>query len=546
MAKYSVSYVYEIVNKYTRPLDKISKSTDKFTRQKRKATVAVEKFKRTIKSSIGSMLKSKVALASLGAGIALFARGAITSFLTFEKSMNRVSAVTLATQDEIRSMGKLAKELGSTTSFTAAQSADALVFLSQAGLSVGEAMDALPGTLQLAAAGNMDLASAADIATNVLAQMGLEVTSLSRVNDVLAKSQSISNTDIRQLAGAMNTTGQTAAGMGIEIELLAASLGTMANAGLKAENAGTLFRNMILQTAIGAKKHRKIYKSLGVDINSFLDDQGKFKDFKGFISSLQDVEKTGKLTIPILNKLFGERGFRAAQVLIGAGADSISDFERQLKNAGGTAEEMARRQMAGLTGAAKEFASAWEGLKIAVLDRSLFGNLTEGAVRFGTSIVNAISPTGKFSMAVGNLARAVLVAVKPLAKFIAVLAKGTVGLVFLEVVDKITKGINLMAVGLLGIIRSLEIIGNLVGVVWGGGGLGDIGSTFKSGIRGILNESRAVLSGENFAAEAAANQNNVNVNNEVNVSATGASVAVDTNTTAPGSTTRTAASAGAR
>ena len=480
MAKYSISYVYELVDKYSRNADKIAKSTDNITRKKRKALVAVERFKRGLKASAREAMKSKLAFAALGAAILLLGRNAFNTFLGFENSMNRVSAVTLATEDQLKKMSRLSKELGSTTAFTAAQSADALIFLSQAGLSVEQAMNALPNTLQLAAAGNIDLAEAADIATNVLAQMGLEVAELGRVNDVLAKSQSISNTDIRQLAGALNTTGQTAASMGIEIELLAASLGTMANAGLKAENAGTLFRNMILKTAIGAKKHGKVYKSLGIDMDKFLDKTGKFKDFKGFVGALQNVEKTGKLTIPILNKLFGERGFRAAQVLIGAGAENIAEFEQSLKRAGGTAKEMSDRQMAGLVGSTKRFTSAWEGLNVAIMDDTMFSRLIGNVIDAGAWLAATVAPTGNFSKSLGDLGRAAGEAFAPLSTLIAVLVKGSVFDGISSVFRVLTTGIRAFTSGLLISIRLVETLGIAIGALATGASFSEIGNLIKS------------------------------------------------------------------
>ena len=139
---------------------------------------------------------------SVGLTAPLVAVGALAakSFLSFEQGMNKVAAVSGATEAEMASLTAIAKDLGATTSFSAAQAAEGLGFLAQAGFDATEAGRALPGVLQLAAAGGIQLAEAADIATNVLAGYGLEVDQLARVNDVLAKASSV----VRQTDGALS------------------------------------------------------------------------------------------------------------------------------------------------------------------------------------------------------------------------------------------------------------------------------------------------------------------------------------------------------
>ena len=84
--------------------------------------------------------------------------------------MSKVKAITNSTEDEFKKLNDLAKKMGATTAFTAKEAAQGMEFLGMAGLSTTEIMDALPGSLQLAAAGNLELAAAADIATNIMAQ----------------------------------------------------------------------------------------------------------------------------------------------------------------------------------------------------------------------------------------------------------------------------------------------------------------------------------------------------------------------------------------
>ncbi len=86
----------------------------------------------------------------------------------FQKEMNRVKALTGATRGEFEALERTAKKLGSTTQFTASQAAAGMAFLAQAGFQAIEIVKAMPATLNLAAAASLDLATSADIVSNVM------------------------------------------------------------------------------------------------------------------------------------------------------------------------------------------------------------------------------------------------------------------------------------------------------------------------------------------------------------------------------------------
>ena len=476
MAKFSVSYIYHIRDKYSGPLARIRKATDRFRKSIKKATAEV--------------LKSRLGMGAMVVSVGLLARSIFTTALSFEKSMNRVSAVTLASAKDMERMTAMARKMGATTAFTASQSAEAMTFLAQAGLSVNDVIEALPGTLQLAAAGNLDLASAADIATNVLAQMGLGVSELTRVNDVLSKAQSITNTDVMQLAEAMRPVGATAKNLGFDIELLAASLGVMANAGEKGSIAGTLFRNMLTNVAGASKKQIKIYKSLGVNLSDFVDKTGRIKDFEGFVAQMEALAEAGKLSIPHLQDLFGERGFRSAQLLISAGADSLRHFNKELKNAAGTAKEMARRQMAGLVGVTKELSSAWGDFKIALLSGRA-GDVLISLIKSMKRLVEFVKPTGNLSDAIGRLFDNIGMALGPLTSFVGIITGGKFGAVNL-IIQALAASIDALNFVLFNLMSLVETFG----VAFGGflaGGFSGMGDAVKLYLKDVDKVNRATL-----------------------------------------------------
>src|SRR5690554_2673616 len=184
-------------------------------------------------------------LNAVGIGVG-FAQ-AIREVSNFQAAMNGLAAVSGATADQMATLEQQARSLGATSQFSAQQAGEAQRFLAQAGFEVNEILGATPGILQLATAGSLDLASADDIASNVLGGMRMEVDELNRVNDVLAATAARSNTRIEQLGQALSYAAPFAAGAGVSIEELSAAIGVMSDAGIQASRAGTGMVGVIRQ-----------------------------------------------------------------------------------------------------------------------------------------------------------------------------------------------------------------------------------------------------------------------------------------------------------
>ena len=328
--------------------------------------------------------------------VAVGALGA-KSFLSFERGMNRVAGVSGATEAEMATLTQIAKDLGATTSFSAAQAAEGLGFLAQAGFDAAEAGAALPGVLQLAAAGGIELAEAADIATNVLSGYGMEVDQLARVNDVLAKASSSANTDVLQLGQAFKFAGPVAASAGVSFETSAAAMALMGNAGIQAEMAGTALRGAITKLVNPSKEAAGTMAELGI---SATDSTGRLLPLDQIIEQLgPHADNTGAIM-----QIFGQRAGPAMSALVSQGAAALREMTVALEESGGTAEEIAEKKLAGLTGAWTRLQSALEGVLIEIGDRlapvleRIAGVLTDKvlpAVRGALEAFDRLSPAAK-------------------------------------------------------------------------------------------------------------------------------------------------------
>jgi len=304
-------------------------------------------------------------IAGLLASGALFG-SAVKTFADFDDNMRGVAAVTGATTDEMVKMTNVAKEMGKETRYTASNAAEALRFLGMAGFEASEATTALPGVLNLAAAGALDLGSAADIATNVLSAFGLEVENLSQVNDVLVKTFTSSNVNLVEIGEAFKIVGPIAKGVGSDFEDLVGAIGALGTAGIKGTLAGTALKGtigaLLNPTAQESKLLAGLTDRLGGVALQIKDSDG---DFVGFQKTLEQLEQAGIRGDEAL-AIFGERAGPGMAALLNMGSDSLADLIEKLRNAGGVSEEIAEKMEAGIGGQLRKTVSVIESVKIAL------------------------------------------------------------------------------------------------------------------------------------------------------------------------------------
>ena len=133
--------------------------------------------------------------------LAGLAKSSVSVGMNFDASMSQVAATMGTTVDQIDNLTKVAKEMGSTTKFTATQAADALNYLALAGYNADKAAEVLPSVLNLAAAGGMDLAYASDLVTDAMASLNIEANkqNVEDFGNKLAMAASKANANVSQL-----------------------------------------------------------------------------------------------------------------------------------------------------------------------------------------------------------------------------------------------------------------------------------------------------------------------------------------------------------
>ena len=242
--------------------------TAQFDKGLGKVTSRLKRFKRALKpitditNRIFATTVRAAKLAAIGIGIATAA--IIRHGASFEKTMSRVLALTGATKEEFAALESTAVKLGETTEFSAKQAAEAMSFFAIAGFDVEKIIGALPSTLNLAAAGQIGLADAADITAKIMAGMGIKANQLEGTVDILAKAFTTANTNLLQLGEALSFVGPVARATGKGLEETVAAIQLLSNAGLQAERAGTGLRNILARLTGGTPQATRKLQELGV------------------------------------------------------------------------------------------------------------------------------------------------------------------------------------------------------------------------------------------------------------------------------------------
>ena len=305
------------------------------TRAYEEAKKQTEGFEGDLKSigksltSVGSDLTMKVSAPLVLAGGLM-----LKTAVDFDDSMRQVAAVTGATGDQFDRLRQQAIDLGASTAWSASEVATAMQYLGQAGLDTNEILAATPQMLSLASAGALDLGTAANISTNVLAGFNLEISDLAHVSDVLAQAASSSNTSVEGLGTAMSYVGPVASAAGLSIEETSAAIGLMSNAGIEGSMAGTALRGALTSLMSPTAQVTATLAQYGLTAAD-VDPQ---------VHSLAEIIDTlgaAGLSTGDAMTLFGDRAGPGMIALLSAGSGALDDYAATLEDCDGAAQQMA-------------------------------------------------------------------------------------------------------------------------------------------------------------------------------------------------------------
>lgn len=405
-----------------------------------------------ITKSVANVKKGAlVATGAIAAGLTAFGVSSVKAGVEFDTSMSQVAATMGKTNAELQqevgevdlawghfsgNLREYAQEMGKHTAFSATEAADALNYMALAGYDTQKSMQMLPNVLNLAAAGNMELATASDMVTDASSALGLTTEQTTQLVDQMAMASSKSNTSVAQLGDAMLTVGGTAKNLKGGTTELSTALGILADNGIKGSEGGTILRNAILSLTAPTGKAQKELDALGVSV---FDSEGNMRSMNDIMMDLSAsmADMTGEERAEAMSKIFNKRDLKGIEALLAGAGDRWNELSGYIDKAQGSAQKMADTQLDNLQGDITLLKSAWEGLQISVSDkatpalRGLVQALTwaiDHASTLGPIILGVATAFGVFAVAIniGSIIGAVTTA---MAAFNAVLAANPIGIV---------------------------------------------------------------------------------------------------------------------
>ena len=356
------------LNEYEKSLEEVNKELKKGTANLQEYADKIGKTEKKM-TSAGKTLTKGVTAPITGVGTA-----AVKTAADFESSMSQVQATMGITKDAtselngktvntMDAMRSLAKEMGEKTAYSAKECGDAINFLALAGYDTQQTYDTLPTVLNLAAAGNMDLAQASDMVTDAMSALGMGTDKAETMVDQMAKTASRTNTSVAQLGEGILTIGATAKSVKGGTAELNTALGILANNGIKGAEGGTHLRNIILSLQSPTETAAKKLAELGLEV---YDSDGKMRSMNEILGDLnmkmdgmKDKEKD-----EIISKIFNKTDLSSVNALLANTGDTWDELQNKIKNSNGAGQDMADTQLDNLQGQLTLLKSAIEGLAI--------------------------------------------------------------------------------------------------------------------------------------------------------------------------------------
>ncbi|MBQ5686809.1 MAG: phage tail tape measure protein [Ruminococcus sp.] len=259
--------------------------------------------------------------------------------MNFDSAMSQVQAVSGATGEELQALRDKAKEMGATTKFTATEAADAFNYMAMAGWKTEDMLSGIDGILSLAAASGTDLATTSDIVTDALTAMGYSAKDAGRLADVMAAASSNANTNVEMMGQTFQYAAPVAGAMGYSMEDTAVAIGLMANAGIKADKAGTSLRSILTRLAAPTKESGTAMDKLGLTITNA---DGSMKSFDKIIKELRtSMGKLGEAEqAEIAKQLAGQNAMSGLLAIVNAAPEDYEKLKNAVANASFSIDEV--------------------------------------------------------------------------------------------------------------------------------------------------------------------------------------------------------------
>lgn len=352
-------------------------------------------------------------------GAAMLGYQMLQPAIAFDKQMSATQAVLELEKNsaELALLRNQAITEGARSAFSATQAAQAQYELGAAGFTTKQVYDSLGGTLDLAAAGQLEVARAAEIAGGILNGFGMEAGQVGKLGDVMVATANKTSVSIEDLGESMKMAAPVAKMFGSTVEQTHAMIGLLGNVGIKGTDAGTGVKAILARLATLPKPAMKALDKIKINP---VNKDGTMKDIGVLLNEIR--VKTQNLSaderMDIFKGIAGQEHFSKLEPLVastgvldektGKIVNKFEELTEQLKNSEGLAKKVADIQMDNLAGDIDQLKGSFESLSIALGGKggvlnSTLRNFVQGLTNTITKITDWVQKNPELVKTIGSL-----------------------------------------------------------------------------------------------------------------------------------------------
>lgn len=341
-------------------------------------------------TQFGAAVKGPLVAGAVAAGAA-----AVKLAVDYESSFAQMEGLVGVPTAELEQFDAAIRNLAGETAKAPQELAEAMFFITSAGLEGADALDALEMSAKASAAGLGDTSTVADAVTSAMNAYGPSVLSASQATDILVATVREGKVEADQVASSLGRVIPVAAEMGISFDQVGASIAAMTRLGLDAAESTTALRSIMTTLIRPSQEAEETLAQFGT---SSAELRAKVQD-EGLLSVLLDLKNRFGENETALGKVFPNvRALSGALNLVGNNAEEAEAIFAALTDTTGATEN------------AFQTVSETAGFKL----QQAMAEMQVALIDIGDALVPAVVGVAKFAAALAPLGGAIADTLAPL------------------------------------------------------------------------------------------------------------------------------------
>lgn len=358
-------------------LTAILKLRDDMTGRLRKVGSAVRSISRGMVNSFRAVKASVFNLRNALVAVAAVAAAKVAA--DFEKSMSQITGLVGIAEDKVSDFSEQILELGAKVGKGPRELADAMFFITSAGLRGAEAMEALDASARAAAAGLGETKIVADAVTSAMNAYGAETLNAEQATAILVATVREGKAGAETIAQALGRVLPVASQLGVSFDQVGASIAAMTRLGLDANESATALRSIMSALLKPSKQGADALEEVGL---SFAGLRKQMKE-EGLLQMLTTLkEKLGDDEEALAKIVPNVRGLTGVLNLVGSEGTKTQEIFASLANT--TKNDLAKAFNVARKTSTNQFARAKAAAEAFV-------------IRIGTVLLEILGPAMEFA-----------------------------------------------------------------------------------------------------------------------------------------------------